>query len=140
MNVRNICAPFGQFTFNGSETGNDFADLLLGAPNYYVQCTEQFQDNRSRYAGTFVQDTWKARPNLTLNYGVRWDINMPWYDWQGKTETIIKGEQSTVFPLAPTSYVVPAIRVCRAPSLPPDSITSRPGWAWPTRRRSRTAC
>jgi hypothetical protein len=107
VNVRNICAPFGQFTFNGSETGNDFADLLLGAPNYYVQCTEQFQDNRSRYAGTFVQDTWKARPNLTLNYGVRWDINMPWYDWQGKTETIIKGEQSTVFPLAPTSYLVP---------------------------------
>ncbi len=107
VNVRNICAPFGQFTFNGTETGNDFADLLLGAPNYYVQCTEQFQDNRSRYAGTFVQDTWKIKPNLTANYGVRWDINMPWYDWQGKTETIIKGVQSTVFPLAPTSYLVP---------------------------------
>ena len=107
VNVRNICAPFGQFTFNGSETGNDFADFLLGAPNYYVQCTEQFQDNRSRYAGTFVQDTWKAKPNLTVNYGVRWDINMPWYDWQGKTETIIKGEQSTVFPLAPQGYLVP---------------------------------
>jgi hypothetical protein len=107
VNVRNICAPFGQFTFNGSETGNDFADYLLGAPNYYVQCTEQFQDNRSRYFGSFVQDEWKVKPNLTVNYGVRWDINMPWYDWQGKTETIIKGEQSTVFPLAPTSYLVP---------------------------------
>ena len=121
VNVRNICAPFGQFTFNGSETGNDFADLLLGAPNYYVQCTEQFQDNRSRYGGTFVQDTWKAKPNLTLNYGVRWDVNMPWYDWQGKTETIIKGEQSVVFPLAPTSYLVPG-----DPGVP--STVSPTGW------------
>ena len=107
VNVRNICAPFGQFTFNGTETGNDFADYLLGAPNYYVQCTEQFQDNRSRYSGTFIQDSWKVKPNVVFNYGVRWDINMPWYDWQGKTETIIKGEQSVVFPGSPTSYVVP---------------------------------
>jgi hypothetical protein len=107
VNVRNICAPNGQFTFNGTETGNDFADYLLGAPNYYVQCTEQFQDDRSRYGGMFVQDTWKIKPNLTLNYGLRWDINMPWYDTQGKTETIIKGEQSVVFPGSPLGYVVP---------------------------------
>jgi hypothetical protein len=107
VNVRNICAPNGQFTFNGTETGNDFADYLLGAPNYYVQCTEQFQDDRSRYGGFFVQDTWKVKPNLTFNYGVRWDINMPWYDTQGKTETIIKGEQSVVFPGSPLGYVVP---------------------------------
>jgi hypothetical protein len=107
LNVRNICAPFGQFTFNGTETGDDFADFLLGAPNYYVQCTMQFQDDRSRYGGFFAQDTWKMKPNLTLNYGVRWDINMPWYDTQGKTETIIQGEQSTVFPTAPLGYVMP---------------------------------
>jgi len=105
--VRNICVPFGYFTFNGSETGSDYADFLLGAPNYYVQCTEQFQDNRSRYGGLFVQDGWKAKPNLTLNVGVRWDISMPWYDTQGKTETIIQGEQSQVFPLSPLGYVVP---------------------------------
>lgn len=107
VNVRNICVPFGYFTFNGSETGIDYADFLLGAPNYYVQCTEQFQDNRSRYGGFFVQDSWKAKPNLTLNLGLRWDIAMPWYDTQGKTETIIQGEQSTVFPLSPPGYVMP---------------------------------
>jgi hypothetical protein len=107
VNVRNICAPNGQFSFNGTETGNDFADYLLGAPNYYVQCTEQFQDNRSRYGGFFAQDTWKVKPNLTLNYGLRWEINMPWFDTQGKTETIIKGEQSVVFPGSPLGYVVP---------------------------------
>ncbi|WP_446744092.1 TonB-dependent receptor domain-containing protein [Silvibacterium acidisoli] len=105
--VRNICAPFGNFTFNGSETGSDFADFLLGAPNYYVQCTEQLQDNRSRYGGFFAQDSWKAKPNLVLNLGVRWDISMPWYDTQGKTETIVQGEQSQVFPLSPLGYVVP---------------------------------
>lgn len=107
VNVRNICVPFGWFTFNGSETGSDYADFLLGAPNYYVQCTEQFQDNRSRYGGFFFQDGWKAKRNLTLNLGLRWDIAMPWYDTQGKTETIISGVQSTVFPLSPLGYLVP---------------------------------
>ena len=30
LNVRNICGPNGYFSFNGQETGSDFADFLLG--------------------------------------------------------------------------------------------------------------
>jgi hypothetical protein len=64
---RNTCAPNGGFTFNGSETGWDFADFLIGAPVSYNQCSHQFLDCRTRYGGAYVQDTWKALPNLTLN-------------------------------------------------------------------------
>ena len=32
---------------------------------------------------------------------------MPWYDTQGKIETIVPGEQSTQFPTAPLGWVVP---------------------------------
>jgi hypothetical protein len=107
INERNTCAPNGDFTFDGSETGSDFADFLLGAPVNYNQCSQQFLDSRSRYGGAYFQDTWKAKPNLTLNLGVRWEVSMPWWDTQGKIETIVPGLQSTQFPTAPKGWVVP---------------------------------
>ncbi len=107
INERNVCAPNGSFNFDGSETGSDFADYLLGAPVGYTQCSMQFLDSRTRYGGLYGQDSFRVKPNLTLNYGLRWDVNMPWYDTQGKIETIVPGLQSTVFPTAPKGWVVP---------------------------------
>src|SRR6266851_2459466 len=107
INERNICAPNGDFTFDGSITGTDFADFLLGAAQNYNQCSQQFLDSRTRYGGAFAQDTYKVRPNVTLNLGVRWEVSMPWYDTQGKIETIVPGLQSTQFPTAPLGWVVP---------------------------------
>jgi hypothetical protein len=109
INERNVCAPNGDFSFNGSVTGVDFADYLLGAPQTggFNQCSMQFLDSRTRYGGAYAQDSWKVRPNLTLNLGVRWEVSMPWYDTQGKIETIVPGEQSTQFPTAPLGWVVP---------------------------------
>ena len=107
INERNTCAPNGDFTFNGSETGSDFADFLLGAPVNYNQCSQQFLDSRTRYGALFIQDSYKVRPNLTFNLGLRWEVSMPWYDTQGKIETIVPGEQSVQFPTAPKGWVVP---------------------------------
>ncbi len=107
INERNTCAPNGDFTFDGSETGVDIADFLLGAPLTYNQCSQQFLDSRTRYGGAYFQDTYKVKPNLTLNLGARWEVSMPWWDTQGKIETIVPGLQSTVFPTAPKGWVVP---------------------------------
>jgi hypothetical protein len=107
INERNTCAPNGDFTFNGSETGSDFADFLIGAPVNYNQCSQQFLDSRTRYGGAYVQDTYKFKPNITFNLGLRWEVSMPWYDTQGKIETIVPGLQSTQFPTAPLGWVVP---------------------------------
>jgi hypothetical protein len=107
INERNVCAPNGSFNFDGSETGNDFADYLLGAPSGYTQCSQQFLDSRTRYGAAYAQDSFRVKPNLTLNYGLRWEVNMPWYDTQDKIETIVPGLQSTQFPTAPTGWVVP---------------------------------
>jgi hypothetical protein len=107
INERNTCAPNGDFTFNGSETGSDFADFLIGAPVGYNQCSQQFLDSRTRYGGAYVQDTYKVKSNVTLNLGLRWEVSMPWYDTQGKIETIVPGLQSTQFPTAPKGWVVP---------------------------------
>jgi hypothetical protein len=107
INERNTCAANGDFTFNGAETGLDFADFLIGAPNEYNQCSQQLLDSRTRYGGAFFQDTYKVRSNITLNLGLRWEVSMPWYDTQGKIETIVPGLQSTQFPTAPLGWVVP---------------------------------
>jgi hypothetical protein len=97
----------GSYTFDGSETGSDFADFLLGAPSRYVQSSIQFLDSRTRYGAVYAQDSFRVRPNLTLNYGLRWEASMPWYDTQDKIETLIPGVQSTQFPTAPKGWLVP---------------------------------
>jgi hypothetical protein len=110
INERNTCAPNGDFSFNAGsngETGSDFSDFLLGAPVSYNQCSIQLLDSRTRYGGAYVQDAYKVRENLTLNLGLRWEVSMPWYDTQGKIETIVPREQSTQFPTAPKGWVVP---------------------------------
>ena len=99
--------PNGSFTFDGSETGTDFADYLLGAPSGYTQCSEQFLDSRTKYGGAYGQDTFPRETQFTLNYGLRWEFSQPWYDTQDKIETIVPGLQSTVFPTAPLGWVVP---------------------------------
>jgi hypothetical protein len=106
INERNFAAENGQYQFTGNETGIDFADFLIGAPNSLTQASQQILDSRSKYYGLFAQDSWRATPNLVLNYGLRWEASMPWYDTQNKIETIIPGQQSVKFPGAPLGYVV----------------------------------
>src|ERR1700728_3364218 len=107
INERNYDCYDGCFGFNGSETGLDFADFLIGAPNSFVQASQQLLDSRSKYYGVYAQDSWRASRNLTLNYGLRWEASTPWYDTQNKLETVVAGEQSLAFPGAPLGLVVP---------------------------------
>ena len=97
----------GSFAFDGSETGLDFADFLIGAPLYYQQGQQAPLHSRSRYYGLYAQDSWRITPALTLNYGLRWDVSTSWWEENNQLETIIPGEQSRVFPGAPTGWVFP---------------------------------
>jgi len=106
INERNLAAENGQYGFSGSETGIDFADFLLGAPDSLTQASPQLLDSRSKYYALYAQDSWRATSNLVLNYGLRWEASMPWYDTQNKIETIIPGKQSVKFPGAPPGYLV----------------------------------
>jgi len=116
VNERNLADVNGAFVFDGTVTGDgsgpaqSFADYLIGAPSNnsgYTQAALQLLDSRTKYGGAFVQDSWKATPDLTLNLGLRWEVSTPWYDTQGKIQTWVKGEQSTVFPHSPPGLVYP---------------------------------
>jgi len=106
IDERNLAAENGQYSFTGNETGIDFADFLIGAPNSLTQASPQILDSRSKYYSLYGQDSWRVASNLVFNYGLRWEASMPWYDSQNKTETIIPGKQSVKFPGAPLGYVV----------------------------------
>ncbi len=107
INERNTYTSNGYFEFYGNETGSDFADYLIGAPDLFIQSSRQFLDSRTKYGGVFGQDTYKIKPNLTLNYGLRWEFSQPYYDTQGKIQAFVPGMQSKVYPDAPTGWVFP---------------------------------
>jgi len=73
VNAHPIAQFNGSFVFSGQETGVDFADFLIGVPNQYNQSQLNPFYARNKYFGLFAQDSWRLAPNLTLNYGLRWD-------------------------------------------------------------------
>ncbi|MBV9679284.1 MAG: carboxypeptidase regulatory-like domain-containing protein [Acidobacteriaceae bacterium] len=64
----------GAFTFNGSYTGNDVADFMLGRAFQYTELQTQTKPNyMSRSAALWVGDGWKVSQKLTLTMALRWD-------------------------------------------------------------------
>lgn len=97
----------GGFFFFGTETGVDFADFLLGISSRYIQGDARPFFMRNRYGALYAQDSWRVTPRLTFNYGVRWDVIMPWYEKYNQIQTLVPGQQSIVYPGAPTGLVFP---------------------------------
>ena len=64
----------GSFNFDGTFTGNDFADYLLGTSKSYTELAVQDKGywNNVSWA-MYVQDNWRVNRRLTLNLGLRWD-------------------------------------------------------------------
>jgi hypothetical protein len=96
----------GTFNINGTETGNPYADLLLGTPSNFTQSSGQPFYLRNRYLGLYAQDSWRVRSDLTINAGLRWDLIMPWWEKYNQLQTWVDGKQSTLFPGAPPGLLV----------------------------------
>jgi Carboxypeptidase regulatory-like domain len=100
----------GTFSFFGSgtqSTGNGFADFLLGLPDFYSQQSSPAFYESAADGGVFAQDSWRIRPNVTINYGLRWDYITPWAEKHNQITTFVEGVQSKTFPGAPLGYLVP---------------------------------
>ena len=107
-NMQTYVANNGAFSFgNSNETGLDFADFLIGAPTQWIQGFQLPLYNRGRYYGLFAQDSWRLRRNLTINYGLRWDVTSPWWEKYNRMEALVPGLQSATFPTAPLGWTVP---------------------------------
>ncbi|MEO7144598.1 MAG: TonB-dependent receptor, partial [Bryobacteraceae bacterium] len=80
--------PRGSFTFTGQFTsktpgqgkGSELADLLLGQTATAGLGTFQVMHLRNHYYGLFVNDSWKVTPRLTVNLGLRYELQTPWWE------------------------------------------------------------
>ena len=70
----------GTFNFNGSYSGNNLADFLMGYPRSASRSSfRSLWGNAGNFQSFYVQDNYHARSNLTINAGLRWEIN-PFYN------------------------------------------------------------
>ena len=84
--------PRGQFFFTGAYTGNpntqstgySGADLVQGyISNSLIAVALVSSDFRSSEWATYIDDTWKVAPHLTISYGLRWEVAQPLLDVSG---------------------------------------------------------
>jgi len=98
----------GEFFVDGTSTNSPvgdtvFSDYMLGFPGSYGQGSAQVENVRSTGLYLFAQDSWKIKPNLTLNYGLRWELNTPIADISKHVQTFRPGQVSTVYPCMDTA-------------------------------------
>jgi hypothetical protein len=97
VNVNPDATFNGTFLFNGYQTGVTFADFLIGAPNLYTQADSQTYYPRHKYVGWFAQDSWRVKPSLVLNYGLRVELMQYWSEKYNQVPTFKPGQQSVVY-------------------------------------------
>ena len=79
----------GAFTYTGQFTGNAFADFLLGYPATAVSGIGRGDENgRTNWLHLYAQDDWQVRSNLTLNVGLRYELNQHMYDVDNRLSSV----------------------------------------------------
>ncbi|MDX1983086.1 MAG: TonB-dependent receptor [Bryobacteraceae bacterium] len=89
MNFTQHGQPSGQYSFNNGWTqrqvgsansttqGSGMASFLLGMLGGGSLSHTFAAATASSYWGLYLQDDWKVSPKLTLNIGLRWDVDVP---------------------------------------------------------------
>lgn len=94
----------GDFSFQPSGATNSpggsdgYPDFFIGTPTSYSGGAAQGENIRNTGLYLFAQDSWKIKPNLTLNYGLRWELNTPYIDTKNRIETFRPGQITTQYP------------------------------------------
>jgi hypothetical protein len=90
LNFLDIEAPQGTITSNGiysNTSGFGAADFLLGDVEGTIFDTGDLEvNNYMRGNSVYGQDTWRVTPNLTINYGLRYELYPPfWLNRENRT-------------------------------------------------------
>ena len=115
-----FCAP--------SWAANSWGDWLLGMPNGGGQNSLLNLTNEQNYYASYIQDDWKVSKKLTLNLGLRWDMESPISDRYNNSYAWN--------PNAPSAWTIPAgyswTGSLQAAGLTPAQIAQIPTPSWVT--------
>lgn len=106
MNYWSGVNAVGGVTFDGTVTGLGLADFLTGQAVSFNQGTNYGMYLYQYYGSLYAQDSWKIRPRLTVNYGVRWEPFLSNVNKYGQVDhfdptLFAQGYHSSVFTSAP---------------------------------------
>ncbi|MGH9341952.1 MAG: TonB-dependent receptor domain-containing protein [Acidobacteriota bacterium] len=123
---------YGRFRFDGRFTNVAYADFLLGLPFESRRLDPLVPRQMDQYElGLYFMDSYKLTPDLTIDYGLRWDyIGSPTlqdglqYNWDTQTGNVIvpEGAVDAISPLYPSN-----INIVTGEAIPdPDTGNFRP--------------
>jgi len=101
---------FGVFNFSASApttTSNPLSDFVTGQVYTMEQDTPYHTLTSTWYWALFLQDTYHISPRVTLNLGLRYDVQTSPVEAQNLTATFVPNVQSTVVPSAPLGMLFP---------------------------------
>jgi Carboxypeptidase regulatory-like domain len=103
FNVNGEQEFFGGGPNDVGDANNLFPNYLLGLPDQFGEGSAQVERVRNTGLYLFAQDSWKIKPNVTLNYGLRWELNTPIKDIAQHVQTYRPGQTSNVYPCTDTT-------------------------------------
>lgn len=123
----------GSYLYIGIFTGNPFADFLLGNPILFLQGGgDSVRHWRASAYHFYLQDDFKLRPDLTLNFGLRYELDTPPIDRRDKVVAFRPGQRSSVRPETPAGLVFPGDPGISRSTIDTDKNNFAPrfGFAW----------
>ena len=135
LNMNQLSESSGTFTFKS------LSDFLTNQPHKFTaaQSANPREGLRQSLFGLYIQDDWRARPNLTLNLGLRWEMTTVPTEVQGKLATLFN-LFSDALPHCAT--VVTGNCAGGGPLLPNTTLHNfdpRVGFAWDPFHNGKTA-
>jgi hypothetical protein len=125
--------------FNGSNSGSEPLDFMLGSNEFYEQYVPSYVSPRGQSPAIYANDVWRIKTRLNLNLGARWEPWLPWPDSsEGKIGSQLNvadfaaGVHSTRFPNLPAGFLVRGDRGVPNGLAPSDwqLLDPRVGLAW----------
>jgi len=115
MNTVNNRPTNGEFTFNGTIVGAGavgYADFLTGNLATFAQGNADYENDVYNYVGAYGQDSWRPTRKLTINYGLRWEPYIPYWNRNSHAEhfdvdRFANNQISSVYKLAPAGLIFP---------------------------------